>query len=105
MGVEATVTISIGSPYNMVKYLDIYFCTFLLSHSQQYQWDALAQNMREFLSRYLDESSFTSVRANENHNNTVSIGDPSETAGAGEYITPSGRTMTLARRTPWYRRY
>ena len=35
------------------KYLDIYFCTFLLSRSQQYQWEALAQNMREFLSRYL----------------------------------------------------
>ncbi len=35
------------------KYLDTYFCTFLLSHSQQYQWETLAQNIREFLSRYL----------------------------------------------------
>src|SRR6266852_2728300 len=25
-----------------LKYLDTYFCTFLLSHSQQYQWEALA---------------------------------------------------------------
>src|SRR4029450_2564933 len=43
--------------------------------------------IRKNFLRPLDESSFTSVRANENHNNTVSIGEPSETAGAVEYIT------------------
>jgi hypothetical protein len=35
------------------KYLDTYFCTFFLSHSQHCQWETLAQNMREFLSGYL----------------------------------------------------
>jgi hypothetical protein len=35
---------------------EAYFCTFLLSHFQQYQWETLAQNMREFLSRYLEST-------------------------------------------------
>ncbi len=35
------------------KYLDIYFCTLFVSRSQQYQWETLVQNVREFLSRYL----------------------------------------------------
>jgi drug/metabolite transporter (DMT)-like permease len=36
------------------KYLDVYFCTFFLSHPKQYQQEPLAQNMQEFLSRYLE---------------------------------------------------
>ena len=35
------------------KYLDVYFCAFFLSHPKQYHRETLAQNMREFLSRYL----------------------------------------------------
>ena len=36
------------------KYQDIDFCTFFLSYPRHYQQERLAQNMREFLSRYLD---------------------------------------------------
>jgi len=38
------------------KYLDVYFCIFLLSHPQQYQRETLTQNMQEFLSRYLADT-------------------------------------------------
>ena len=37
-------------------------------------------SIRKHVLRPLDESSVTSVRANENHNNTVSIGNPSKRA-------------------------
>ena len=37
----------------LVKYPDIYFCTFFLSHPKQYRQETRTQNIREFLSRYL----------------------------------------------------
>ncbi len=38
----------------LLKYPDIYFCTFFLSHPKQYRQETRTQNIREFLSRYLD---------------------------------------------------
>src|SRR6266571_2078136 len=62
VGVGAPVLVSLPAPpappaqtaVSTCRYLDTYFCTFFLSHSQQYQWETCTQNMREFLSRYLD---------------------------------------------------